>query len=75
MAEVWKVEGKDGFDMEAEYYPVSEHAEYELAFEAARGELAELDKSQPNAGGPTGIQDRIYVVHPDGRRQQVYSSS
>jgi hypothetical protein len=73
MPEVWKVEGKDGFDMEADYYPVSEHANYPAALEAARGELAQLDISQPDAGGPAGIQDRVYVVHPDGRRQQVYS--
>jgi hypothetical protein len=73
MAEVWKVEGKDGFDLDAGYYPVSEHSDYEAALKAARSELAQLDISQPDAGGPAGIQDRVYIVHPDGQRKQVYS--
>jgi hypothetical protein len=68
---VWKVEGKDGFDVEAGYYPLSEHADYIFAFRAARERLAELDVSQPDAGGQSGIQDRVYIVHPDGHRQRV----
>lgn len=69
---IYKVEGKDGFDPDADYYPVGEHSSYEEALEAARGSLEELSTSQPRAGGQSGIQDRVYVVHPDGRRQRVF---
>lgn len=71
--ETYKVEGKDGFDLEADYYPLSECADYSVAREAARARLAELNRSQPGAGGQSGIQDRVYIVHPDGRRERVFS--
>lgn len=69
----YRLEGKDGFDPEAEHCPLSEHAHYDEALEAARVRLAELNRSQPTAGGQSGIQDRVYVVHPDGRRERVFS--
>jgi hypothetical protein len=71
--DVYKVEGKDGFDPEAGYYPLSEHMEFGDALTVARGRLAELNASQPDAGGQSGIQDRVYIVHPDGYRQRVLS--
>lgn len=39
--------------------------------------LAELEKNQPAAhsGGQAmgGIQDRVYLVHPGGHRERIYS--
>lgn len=69
----YKVEGKDGFDPEADFCPLSEHTDYPAALQAARDRLGELNKSQPGAGGQGGIQDRVYVLHPDGRRERVLS--
>lgn len=69
----YRVEGKDGFDPEADYYPIGEHPAYGEALEAARELLGELNRSQPGAGGQDGIQDRVYVVHPDGHRERVLS--
>jgi hypothetical protein len=69
---IYKVEGKDGFDPDADFYPIGEWPTYEEALEAARSSLDELNLSQPDAGGQFGIQDRVYVVHPDGRRQRVF---
>jgi hypothetical protein len=71
-ADVWKVEGMDGFDDDADYYPLSEHPTAPQAFTAARERLAELNVSQPSAGGQGGIQDRVYVVHPGGRRERIF---
>jgi hypothetical protein len=38
--------------------------------------LAELELTQPAASsggqGLYGIQDRVYLVHPDGRRERVF---
>lgn len=69
----YKVEGKDGFGPEADYYPIGEWPSCDAALEAARDSLAELDLCQPDAGGQAGIQDRVYVVHPDGHRERVLS--
>lgn len=70
---LWRTEGKDGFDMDADYYPLGEHADLDSALAAAHERLGELDRLQPDAGGQGGIQDRVYVVHPDGHRQRVFS--
>lgn len=39
--------------------------------------LAELERTQPAAssGGQAmgGIQDRVYLVHPGGRRERIFS--
>ncbi len=70
--ETWKIEGKDGFDLDADYYPLSEHASYPLALIAAHERLTELDTTQPDAGGQAGIQDRVYIVHPSGLRERIF---
>lgn len=53
--------------------------EYDTPQEAladAQKRLADLERTQPAAssGGqaPGGIQDRVYLVHPDGRRERVF---
>lgn len=50
---------------------------YEEALADARVRLASLEASQPasSSGGQAygGIQDRVYVVHPDGRHERVFS--
>lgn len=47
---------------------------YEAAASDARKRLAGLERTQPAAssGGqdPHGIQDRVYIIHPDGRRER-----
>lgn len=64
---VWRLRGYDTFA--DEWYPLdgifwSERA----AMRAARRYLKELEKMQPSkfSGGQDGIQDRVYIVHPDG---------
>lgn len=48
---------------------------YEAARVDALKRLADLERTQPAAssGGqaPGGIQDRVYIVHPDGRKERV----
>jgi hypothetical protein len=49
------------------------------SYEAARADalkrLAHLERTQPTASsggqGFGGIQDRVYIIHPDGRRERV----
>lgn len=66
------VEGLDGFDPDADYYFVSEHRTLPEARIAAVKRKAELAESQSGAGGDSwGIQDRTYIVHPDGRREKM----
>lgn len=67
----YRVEGKDGFDVDADYYSISEHEDFAEARAVALQYLAQLDKEQPNAGGQAGIQDRVYIVHPDGKRERI----
>jgi hypothetical protein len=47
----------------------------ESALAGARKRLADLERTQPASGSggqaPAGIQDRVYIVHPDGRRERV----
>lgn len=74
-ARPYKVEGEDGFDPDADFYPVSEHPDLEAAVKAAGERVAELDRAQPHAGGPQGIQDRVYVVYPNGYRQRIFSGA
>jgi hypothetical protein len=67
----WRLEGFDTF--EGEEYPLTgEHDTEELAQAAARGRLAELEKSQPSASsggqGLYGIQDRVFIIRPDGSK-------
>ena len=48
---------------------------YEAARADALKRLAHLERTQPSASsggqGPGGIQDRVYIVHPGGRRERV----
>ena len=64
----WKLVGYDTFA--GEHYPLG--GEYDCqaaAVEAARACLAENERDQPTAssGGQDGIQDRVYIVSPDGK--------
>ncbi len=70
MASIWKLEGLDGFDAEAGFYPLGEYDDRAAAEAAADARLVELEQSQPTkrSGGQSGIQDRVFVVSPDGVR-------
>ena len=52
------------------------YGSYDEALEGARQRLQDLERHQPtsSSGGQAmgGIQDRVYIVHPDGRRQRVF---
>jgi hypothetical protein len=72
-----------GYDtFEGEHYPLDgeghdgktylpEYPAYEAALEDAQFRLAYLEQTQPAASsggqGFDGIQDRVYIIHPDGR--------
>jgi hypothetical protein len=69
----YTLQGKDGFDIEAEHYDLpGEFATFGQALIAARERLAELAVSQPGAS-QGDIQDRVYIVHPGGHRERVWS--
>ena len=63
--------GLDAFASQA--YPISSHATEADARDAAKQYLDELEMEQPSegSGGQDGIQDRIYVVGPNGRYRVV----
>jgi len=70
----WRLEGYDTF--EGEFYPLDGSYETkELAIAAAKDRLKALEKSQPSASsggqGFGGIQDRVFVVGPDGKRVRI----
>lgn len=80
----WRLEGYDTFA--GEEYPLGAYDvdDYQPAYpsrDAARTDalrrLAELDRTQPNAGGQgrNGIQDRVYIVHPDGRKERITTTA
>lgn len=67
----WKLLGYDTFA--EEYYTIgSTYNTEEQAKAAAKKKLAELEREQPSSssGGQAeaGIQDRVYIVRPDGSR-------
>lgn len=67
----WKLEGYDTFS--EEWYPLSgEYSDEKDAIDAATKQLEDLEKIQPTetSGGQklSGIQDRIYIIRPDGTR-------
>jgi hypothetical protein len=70
----WKIEGYDTFEGGPDaFYPLPGEFDDEPAAQAAaRGHLAELEKTQPasQSGGQSeqGIQDRVYIVRPDGTK-------
>lgn len=58
-----------------EWYELEgEYALLESAEKAARERLDHLEETQPSSssGGQAfgGIQDRVYILHPDGRRER-----
>jgi hypothetical protein len=65
----WRLRGHDTFAGEDYPLPGTYWTEAQ-AQRAARRRLAELERMQPSAssGGqrPGGIQDRVYIVRPDG---------
>jgi hypothetical protein len=72
--DTWAVEGYDTFEGGPDaFYPVkSGLATEEDAHIAAASYMKHLERSQPSATsggqGLTGIQDRVYIVRPDGSR-------
>ncbi len=63
----WKLSGYDTFANEA--YPLrGSYASQEAAERAARRRLGVLEMMQPSetSGGQGGVQDQVYVHHPDG---------
>jgi hypothetical protein len=64
---IWKLQGFDTFAGEGYSLPgrfLTERA----AIRAAKRQLKKLEKLQPSSysGGQAGIQDKIYIVRPDG---------
>jgi hypothetical protein len=71
----WRLEGWDTFAGES--YPIpGEYQSEALAVAAAKRQLEELEQEQPreSSGGPSGIQDAVYVVGPAGQRYRVLPS-
>lgn len=75
----WKLLGVDAFDG-TEYYISTrpfkhEYESYAEAREAASERLQELERYQPSprSGGQAGIQDQVYIVHPDGSRERRFT--
>lgn len=78
----YRLEGYDTF--EGEYYSLAtpgfddglkpSYDTREEALEGARKRLADLEKTQPSAssGGQGGLQDHVYIVHPDNRKERVF---
>ena len=70
----WSVEGYDTFEGGSEaFYTVSSHHETLAQAEtSAKKFLEELEATQPreSSGGQSreGIQDRVYIVHPNGHK-------
>jgi hypothetical protein len=77
-AGTWGVEGYDTFEGGPDaYYGVKDGlASEEDAQIAAAAYMKELDRTQPAASsggqGPMGIQDRVYIVRPDGSRYRFF---
>ena len=68
----WTLEGWDTFAGHS--YPLpGRYRTQQSAIRAAHRELAKLEKSQPSetSGGQDGIQDQVYVVAPDGKRERI----
>lgn len=69
----WTLEGYDTY--EGEPYPLpGEYRTKAEARQAAQRRLVELEQSQPSSfsGGQRadGIQDRVYIIHPDGHKER-----
>lgn len=72
MANVYRLRGYDTFSREY-YHLDGEYSSYAEAEAEARKRLQKLEISQPSkhSGGQDGIQDRVYIVHSDGRLERV----
>ena len=74
-AGMWHLDSMDGFDTEAERFRLSgPYGSEEAALAAAGERFAELERLQPSAssGGQGGIQDRLYLVRPDGSSRRLF---
>jgi hypothetical protein len=84
--ELWRLEGYDAFDgtpypmgtlMRENGSTIDgmqpSYDSYEGAYADALKALADIEQRQPSAssGGQSGIQDRVFIIHPDGRRERV----
>lgn len=65
----WTLEGYDTFSEEA-YLLDGSFSSEEAAQKAAKARIEELEKTQPteSTGGQDGIQDRVYIIRPDGSK-------
>ena len=74
----WSVEGYDTFEGGPDaYYRVQDGLESEPdALIAAAAYMQELERTQPSESsggqGPMGIQDRVFIVRPDGSKYRFY---
>jgi hypothetical protein len=73
----WGVDGYDTFEGGDAYYPVSTGLSSEdEALTTASAYMTELDQRQPpqQSGGQDamGIQDRVFIVRPDGSRYRFF---
>jgi len=68
---VFKLMGYDTFS--DEWYCVDKFPSEEKARAAGVKRLEELAITQPaqSSGGQSGIQDKVFVEHPDGKRYRV----
>ena len=66
----WQLWGRDAFS--TDMYWVSSHGTEAECLAAAREYLRELEDQQPSerSGGQDGIQDRIFIVGPNGTRHR-----
>ena len=74
----WGVDGYDTFEGGDAYYSVKTGLASEAEARAAASEyLQKLERHQPSehsgGQGPMGIQDRVFIVRPDGSRERVFS--
>jgi 5-enolpyruvylshikimate-3-phosphate synthase len=69
----WRIEGFDTFS--SEEYPIpGDYSSEADAIAAAKAYLDELESTQPtsSSGGQNGIQDRVFVVSPDGSKFRIF---
>lgn len=68
----YRLVGYDTF--EGEEYPLpGSYKELGEAQRAAQARLRELERTQPSSssGGQSGIQDQVYILHPNGVKLRV----
>ena len=68
----WRLEGWDTFGGHG-YQIAGRYRTQAAAVRAAKRELVKLEKQQPtsSSGGQDGIQDRVYVIGPEGQSERV----